>query len=194
MQLMRMFSTDKVKGRRGYLNSQKKYEILRTLLYFGISLSLFAAGYIQTGDRINLLTVVAILGCLPASKSAVNAIMFLRFKSCSESVEDTIAAHSEGLDCIHDCVFTSYKKSYVVGHVTVRGNTVCGYSEDAKFDENGFYTHINELLKMDGHKDLTVKVFTSLSKYTERLEQMKALENEEAKTGAVIATLKSVML
>ncbi len=194
MQLMRMFSTDKVKGSRGYLNSQKKYELLRTLLYFGISLSLFAAGYIQTGDRMNLLTVVAILGCLPASKSAVNAIMFLRFKSCSESAEEEIAAHSEGLNCIHDCVFTSYKKSYVVGHVTVCGNTVCGYSEDAKFEENDFYTHINELLRMDGHKDITVKVFTSLSKYMDRLEQMKALEKDEVKTGAVIATLKSVML
>lgn len=194
MQFMRMFSTDKVKGSRGYLNSQKKYELLRTLLYFGISLSLFAAGYIQTGDRMNLLTVVAILGCLPASKSAVNAIMFLRFKSCSESAEEEITAHSEGLSCIHDCVFTSYKKSYVVGHVTVCGNTVCGYSEDAKFEENDFYTHINELLRMDGHKDITVKIFTSLSKYTDRLEQMKALEKDEVKTGAVIATLKSVML
>jgi hypothetical protein len=47
---------------------------------------------------------------------------------------------------------------------------------------------------MDGHKDMTVKVFTKLGKYTERMEQMKGLENDAAKTQAQIDTLKSVML
>ena len=36
MQLKRLFSTDSVKGTRNYLNTQKKYEILRTVLYFAI--------------------------------------------------------------------------------------------------------------------------------------------------------------
>lgn len=194
MQLLRMFSTEKVKGTRNYLNSQKKYEVLRTVLYFAVSLSLFAAGCIQTGSRMNLLTVVAVLGCLPASKSAVNAIMFLRFHSCSTATQDATSEHSEGLDCLYDCVFTSYKQNFIVAHLAVRGNTICGFSEDRAFDENAFYSHINDILKMDGHKNMTVKIFTSLPKYTERLEQMKELENDTAKTVSVLATLKSVML
>lgn len=194
MQLRRLFSTDSVKGTENYLNSQKKYEIIRTVLYFGISLSLFAAGYIQTDTRLNLLTLVAVLGCLPASKSMVNMIMFLRFHGCSESAAVEIKAHSDGLDCLYDCVFTSYKTNFSVAHIAVRGNTVCGFSEDKAFDENAFYSHISDHLKLDGHKDLTVKIFTNLPKYTARLEQMKDLENDAAKTGAVLATLKSVML
>jgi hypothetical protein len=59
MQLRRLFSTDSVKGSKGYLDSQKKYEVIRTVLYFGISLSLFVAGYLQTKDKANLLTIVA---------------------------------------------------------------------------------------------------------------------------------------
>ena len=50
-----MFSTEKYKGTTGYFETQKKYEILRTVIYFAISLSLFAAGWIQTGNRENLL-------------------------------------------------------------------------------------------------------------------------------------------
>ena len=71
MQLKRIFSTDSVKGTKNYLNTQKKYEIIRTVIYFAISLSLFAAGYIQTGRRGNLLGIVAVLGCLrtPDGKS-----------------------------------------------------------------------------------------------------------------------------
>lgn len=194
MQLKRLFSTDDVKGTRNYLNTQKRYEVIRTVLYFGISLSLFAAGYIQTGSRGNLLSVVAVLGCLPASKSAVGAIMFFRFQSCQEQAASEIERHSQGLDCLYDMVFTSYKKNYAVSHLTVCGNTVCGFSENNKFEENEFYRHIGDILKMDGHKNVTVKIFTNLSRYTERLEQMKTLDADEKETAAVMATLKSVAL
>lgn len=194
MQLMRIFSTEKYKGTRDYLGTQKKYEILRTLLYFGISLSLFAAGYIQTGRKTNLLTVVAILGCLPACKSAVSVIMFLRFRSCGAEAAAQIEKHCQGLRCLYDMVFTSYQKNYVVSHLAVRGNTVCGYSEKPDFMENDFYKHIDNILKMDGLKDVTVKIFTDLKKYSDRLEQLKELDADESRTEAVISTLKSVAL
>lgn len=194
MQLIRIFSTEKYKGTKDYINSQKKYEIIRTLLYFGISISLFAAGYIQTGRKANLLTIVAVLGCLPASKSAVSVIMFLRFKSCGADAASEIEKHCQGLHVLYDMVFTSYQKNYVVSHLAVQGNTVCGYSEKPDFLENDYYKHIDNILKMDGLKDVTVKVFTDLKKYTDRLEQMKDLEADEGRTEAVIATLKSVSL
>ena len=92
MQLIRIFSTAKAKGTEGYIRSQKKYEVIRTLLYFAVSLSLYVAGYIQTGQRANLLTIVAVLGCLPASKSAVSAIMFLRARGCSAEAAKEIEA------------------------------------------------------------------------------------------------------
>lgn len=50
MQFKRMFSTDAYKGTSGYLRTQKNYEILRTVLYFAISLSLFIAGRVTTGQ------------------------------------------------------------------------------------------------------------------------------------------------
>ena len=193
MQLRRLFSTDSVKGSKGYLDSQKKYEVIRTVLYFGISLSLFVAGYLQTKDKANLLTIVAVLGCLPASKSAVSAVMYLRYKSLNGQTAEKIEAHCQGLACLYDMVFTSYKKNFVVGHLAVCGNTVCGYSEDSGFQEGEFGRHIDGILKMDGLKGVTVKIFTSLSKYTERLDQMRELK-EEAGTGAVLVTLKSVAL
>lgn len=195
MQLKRVFSLAEARGKKNYIDSQKKYEIARTLLYFAISISLFIAGVIQTGERANILSIVAILGCLPASKSAVSAVMFLRFKSCSAQAAEEIERHSEGLECLYDMVFTSYKKNYCVSHLAVCGNTVCGYAEyDPQFDENAFYEHIGNILNMDGHKDVTVKIFKNLQRYTDRLEQMKALEAEPARSLAIIGTLKSVAL
>lgn len=194
MQLSRMFSTDKVKGTRGYLDSQKKYEIIRTVLYFAISISLFVAGYIQTGRKANLLGVVAVLGCLPASKSAVGAIMFLRYKSCSVPAAEKILAACGDLEGLFDCVFTSDKKNYVVSHLAVRRNTICGYAEGGKFEENDFYRHLGGHLKLDGYKDVTIKIFTDLDKYTERLGQMAQMEADTERTEGILSTLKNVML
>lgn len=201
MQLRRLFTTDSVKGTKNYLKTQKNYEIIRTVIYFAISISLFVAGYIQTGRRANLLSIVAVLGCLPASKSAVGAIMFLRFRSCAEDIAAEIEEHAQGLACLYDMVFTSYKKNYVVSHLAVCGNTVCGFAEGgstlAELEEahsNEFYKHIGDILKADGHKNVTIKIFTNLAKYTERLEQLKELEPKEKSTQSIISTLKSVAL
>lgn len=194
MQILRLFSHDNYKGTMNYLKTQKKYEILRTVLYFGISLSLFIAGYIATGERVNLLTVVAILGCLPASKSAVEMIMFLRFQSCSSVNAEMIIAHTEGLHGMYDMVFTSYDKNYRIAHITVKGNTICGFTEDKSFAEQAFYKHITDILKADNYKETSVKVFSSLPKYVERLEQLKTLDTDERNTEGIINTLKSVSL
>ena len=107
MQFKRMFTTDAYKGTRGYLRTQKNYEILRTVLYFAISLSLFIAGWVSTGSRENLLTIVAVLGCLPACKSLVEMFMFLRYRGCGEREAAQIAAHTKGLTGLYDMVFTS---------------------------------------------------------------------------------------
>ena len=193
-QLTRMFSKEKYKGTRDYVNTQKRYEVLRTVLYFAISLSLFFAGWITTKSKMNLLTIVAVLGCLPASKSAVDAIMFLRFRSCSKATADAIDAHVGTLTAGYDFIFTSYEKNYPVAHLAIKGNTICGYTEDAKFEENAFYKHIDGVLKTDRFTDTSVKIFTDLKKYTARLDQLQTLDTDEANTQGILATLKSVSL
>lgn len=46
--------------------------------FFGVSIGLYVMGYVTTGSNKNLLTIVAVLGCLPACKSLVNLILFLK--------------------------------------------------------------------------------------------------------------------
>lgn len=194
MQFLRIFSGTNFKGTRNYLKTQKKYEVIRTVIYFGISISLFIAGWVATKERINLLTVVAILGCLPASKSAVGMIMYLRYQGCSRENADAIETHTDGLNGMFDMVFTSYDKNYQVDHVTVKGNTICGFTRDNKFDEQSFNKHISAILKAENYKDASVKIFIDLNKYVERLEQLKKLDTDETHTLGIMDTLKSVSL
>lgn len=192
--IFRLFSAENYKGSRDYIRTQRIYEILRTVLYFGISLSLFAAGCITTGSRLNLLTVVAVLGCLPASKSAVNMIMFLRCKGLDREIAQQLEPYERDLTCLYDMVFTSYGRTYEVGHMTVKGNVICGYSEEKEFPERDFQAHLEPILKADNHNHVTVKVFTNLEKYKERLRQLQVLEAEQDNAENIARTLKSVVL
>ena len=58
-----------VKGDFGYYSYEKKRRIAIVAFLFGICLMIFFTGLIMTGTRRNLLTLVAILGVLPAAKS-----------------------------------------------------------------------------------------------------------------------------
>jgi len=192
--LIRLFSTLRFKGTKNYINSQKKYEIVRTLIYFGISASLFIAGYIATKTTKNYLTIFAVVGCLPASKSLISAIMFLRFKSCSQSVCERLESISYHLNELYDMVFTTYDKNYSIAHMVIAGNTICGYTEMNNFAEKDFQTHILNVLKMDGHKNTTVKIFSDLNKYIERIIQLNESEADTSNSAEIAETLKSVAL
>lgn len=194
MKLGRLFFYDDYKGEKGYLKTQAKYEIARTILYFAISASLFIAGIVATGNRMNLLTIVAVLGCLPACKSAIDAFMFLRFQGCSIENIQKIEQEMQGLQGLYDRIFTSYDTNYQIAHITVKGNTLCGFSQDANLDEQKFRTHITDLLKKDGYKEVSVKIYKDIDKYTQRLAQLKVLDADETNTVGIMNTLNCVSL
>ena len=125
----RFFAPEAFKGEENYIDTQKKYEILKTVLFFAMSAAVFVLGYISTGSRMNLLTIVAVLGCLPASKSAVNMIMFMRFKSFDKAKATAFKEKSGNLPTLFDCVFTTYDKSYPVWHMAYRNNNLIGFTD-----------------------------------------------------------------
>ncbi len=62
------------KGQPGYIKAHKTKYLIWTIGEFGIVIALVVLGYIQTGTRLNLFTIVAIVGCLPAAKMSVELI------------------------------------------------------------------------------------------------------------------------
>lgn len=194
MQVSRLFTKEKRKGTRNYIRSQKKFEILRTVLLFSMSLSLFVAGLIATKTTANTLTIVAALGFLPASKSAVDMILFLKYKGCPEEDAIRIAKHTIGLSELYDLTFTTYEKTYSIAHAAVRGNTIVLYSADPKIRIDTCVTHLTNSLAVDGIKHVTLKIFQSLEPYKKRLEELKSLEIDEPKETQIVNTFKSLSL
>lgn len=169
------------KGCFGYLDYQKKVTIIRTILYFALSLSVYGLGIYSTGSNKNMLTVVSVLGLLPSCKSAINMIMFLKAKGCSEETRKKVAVFDNQMDVFYDMYFTSYQKNFLISHMVLKGNVICAYTEAPKCDCQAGEKHLEQLLQQEGCKNMTVKIFDQIGKYTDRLSQLSELTVEDSK-------------
>ena len=113
------------KGDAGYLRRRKRLLILEAVVSFGLVAALVIAGYVTTKTKLNLLTVVAVLGCLPASRILVNLIMVMPHDSIDEATELEISAVTEELTVAYDLVITSEKKAMPVAAVAIYDLWLC---------------------------------------------------------------------
>lgn len=148
---------------------------------FGISFAIYLAGYFTVHSNKNLLTIVAVLGCLPASKSAVSMIMFYRAKGCSEELKKKLDAQKISFSQRYDLYLTSYQKNFQISHVVMKHKNLIGITESEKFDENACYEHLKDMFSKNGLKDITVKIFTDRDKYLERVNSLQQSEMDEKK-------------
>lgn len=185
------------KGSYGYINNRKKYTALRTVLFFAISAALYISGIIRTGSNKNLLTIVAVLGCLPACKSAVNFILFLRAKGCSDALHEKLAVYEDNaLDVFYDMYFTSYQKNYPISHMALKGSILCGITENPKCSCQEAEKHLEQMLIQEGIKNVTVNLFSQEEKYIDRLSRLIDLhvEGDKKKEEDILRLLFSISL
>lgn len=186
-----MKANKKKKGDRGYLDYQKKSTIIRTAVLFGISLAIFLTGYISTGQKENLLTIVAVLGCLPASRSAVNMIMVLRFHGIDASDFDKISPHVGDCASLADMVFTSYEKNFEIHHMAFKGNCLIGYTANPECDAKACEKHLHDLCVQNNLSEVDIKIFKELSKYINRLDSIQNLSDHEVEEEGKEPVLKA---
>lgn len=181
------------KGQYGYMAIQRRNVILLTILFYAISFALFIIGYITTGSKKNLLTIVAVLGLLPSSKSAVRMIMFLKAPRFSREIAERIGAYVHAMsdsstnhndtsssanpvDMVYELVLTAYEGTYPVTCIAVRDRSLCAYSEFDQCKAEAFEEHVKNMLTQNGYQNMTVKLMKDEKKFLQRIEQMKELE------------------
>jgi len=181
-------------GEFEYYKYKTKRVLFLTILYFLISLSLFVAGYIQTHTKANLLTIFAVLGLLPASKSLVSLIMYIRYHGCSkedyEELKDVVEPFIHG----YGFVFTTYKKNFEASVSIVKNGYVYVLLNNHLDDAKELQNHIDDMVKRNGLKG-TVGVYSKKAEFVDRLNQLSDKENEnEANDKALFKLLCELSL
>lgn len=158
------------KGMPGYIKDQKKKRILITILLFGISIAVFLTGYLTTHTRNNLLTIVAILGCLPAARSAVGMIMLLPYRSFEEEKVREVETAAAGILSAYDMVLTSSEKVMPVDVLLISRHLICGYVSRTKVPPVEVEAYLARILKENHYDKVTVKIFTDYDSFLKRAE------------------------
>ena len=169
------------KGSYGYLRNRKTETILWTVLLVIVSASLFVAGIVATGSKKNLLTIVAVLGVLPAARSFVNCVMYCKAKACGgkwyEEHHELIDQFTYGY---YDLVFTTCERAYNVPVLVIKEGNICGLTFDTKKPLKELEEHIQSCLKKE-KRSANVAIFDKEEDFLKRVEQKTQLEEKQPK-------------
>lgn len=163
------------KGQPGYIKAQKTKYLIWALAEFGIVVAILVLGYMQTGSKMNLFTIIAVVGCLPAAKMLVEFITMAPHQSISVEMYTEIEEKAPLLTKAYDLLLTSSDKVMPVTAIVISGHTVCGYCESAKTDEVVCARYIKEMLKNNKHDKVTVKLFHDYHAFLSRAEGMNSI-------------------
>ena len=181
------------KGEWGYLEQEKKRSVIYMIVLFAIALGIFFIGYLMTGKKENVASVLAVLTLLPASKAVVSVIMFLRTPKYDEQVYQTVSACAGNVPVLYQLYLTSYQKNFPLSCVAVKGNNLMCYTEFETCDGKACEEHVEALLKQNRNKNVNMKVFTDKNKFLERIEQLQT-QDAVSQDEEVLRLMKSISL
>lgn len=168
------------KGTYGYIKRNKIYAWKKAALFLSVPVGIFLAAWVIHGTRENVMTVVAIVGCLPGCNQVVRAIMVSRYHSMEQELYKEVEAIRGERTALYENVFTSYEKNYYIDVIVLSGREIVGYTSVSETDTTKAAEHIRELLKSSAYKQ-TVKIFPAGEKkaYLERVRSLAKTEPED---------------
>ena len=196
----------RVKGEWGYISYQRKRVLLITLVLYVCAIGIYLFGYFSLNTPKNMFTIIAVLSILPASKSMVNLIMFLRFRSLPADIHKSYSEHAGDMCIIYEMPFTTYEKTYYVEASVCKNKTlICSYppgnSGNKGSGVNGtqdikkLTEHLIGVIGNEGYKDITVKVYGKREDFIKRTDELSDLKAQDIKADrSVLDTLLSVVL
>ncbi len=153
------------KGMYGFLARKKRIEIIKTVVLYAIALAVFFLGWLHTNTKQNMLSIVAVLGILPASKSAVSMIMFLRCKSAPESLYAQLRPAEERGILLYDLIFVLNEKMVKTDCIFVQDTSVVVYTQHKKMSEQEIAKQLKNFLCNQGKGKYAVQVIKNEQKF-----------------------------
>lgn len=168
----------KQKGCVGYISNRIALTTVRTVILYALAIGIYLIGYFTMHTNKSLWSIVAVLGILPASKSAVNMIMFFRYRSLKQEDAKEYADAAGELPLSYENIVTTKEKTYFLPALAYRNHTVCVFLNQEKLDSSKIENYLRESLKIE-KIDATVKVFKNKQQFLDRVKALNALEPEE---------------
>lgn len=163
------------KGQVGYVKYEKVKRFLITFIMFAIPVGIYISAYKITGTNKNILTIVAILGFIPAARFAVSFIMIMLQKDADPAIVEITERVASALVHGYELTVTAYEGRMPLDAVVICGNEVVCYSTNGKSDQFAFMEkHITRILNSNSYFNSNVKIFQDPKRYEERIRLLAA--------------------
>lgn len=111
----------------GYIHRQKRFQTIMLLVFIAVGIGLFLIGYLATGTRANVFTVLAILMVLPGAKRVIALVVMLPRQSVVQERYDRMRKTlPPDAVLLTDYVFTSSEKIMNLDFVIIKDHDVIG--------------------------------------------------------------------
>lgn len=161
------------KGEAGYIDYERFSRMVRTAILFIIPLAALVGATLYFGTRQNIITVIAMVGMIPACMSAVSVILVYTIRSIPKKLFEEIQPRTGSLTMAYDLYMTNYDKNTLFDAIAVCGDTVVGLATFKNPDRKEAETHIGNVLRQDGFR-ANVSVLGDEKKFLERLDSLNA--------------------
>ena len=166
------------KGTYGYMDRLKVQEWKKAAVMLAVPILVFLICWAVMKTRLQIVTVIAIVGCLPGCNQVVHAIMASRYHSMDRALYEEVEVVRGDRMVLYENVFTTYDKNFVVDSIIISGRDVLGYSSDEKTDAKAAETHLTAILKQNSYKQ-HVKIMKDKKAYLTRVKELASKEPEE---------------
>ncbi len=160
-----------VRGNYGYYKQKRIQVLLRTIVLFVLSLSLYFFGRYYLDTVQSVYTVIAVLGLLPASKSAVSAIMHFRPKECNQEVYERMQEFLSPFPTLYSLYITMYQHSTTLDCIHIYENHVIIYGSNG-VDQKEVEGYLTKVFAMHKLQNVSIKVMTEVEQYCNRVMQL----------------------
>lgn len=166
------------KGTYGYLNQNKVYAWKKAALMLAVPVFIFLISWFLNKTRMNIMTVVAIVGSLPGCNQIVHAVVASRYHSVSRELYEEVEQVRKDRPVIYENVLTTYEKTYYVDCLVISGRDMVGYSSDGKTDPAAVSGYIKDMLKKNSYKQ-NVRVYREREAFLKQLRLLTSGEPEK---------------
>ena len=159
------------KGQIGYFSHEKKRRILMLLGSLVLPVSMLIASYVIYGSNRSALTILAMLGMIPAAMATVGVIMIMLRHSLPSGMAERIVPHEGTLTTSYEMYLTSEKQNALVDALVICGNEIIALVTDKKTDVNFTKEHLTKMLRAVGY-DVHVSVVTTVDRYVKCMDEL----------------------
>ena len=165
----------------GYLNWQKRRQLLAVIVQILIAAAIFSIGYVlNDNSKNNVFTIVAVLLVLPMAKHLVEVIILLPYRTPSAELYETVmnTARPDAF-VFSDYVFTSQEKIMYLSSMVVQGNEIIGLIGREKENVSYIKSYLERSMKQ---RNLPYKIMicTKEAEYFKKIKETVSEAEEEA--------------